>query len=1218
MRNPFYLSLNATVLAAGLILSARSSAPAQLLATLTNRLAQSGSDTGITRQPALRQPAGTSLVQVLRVLEQHYQTRFVYEAILLDSRVTRDELVVQPSEALDAVLARLLKPQQLQAIRLKNTRTRSSGYAILSDSVQTPTEPVIPSKTATNPIPTESPVREQGSVLNGPVTPLNHVAISVVEAKAITVSGQVTEENGKGLPGVNVALKGTTTGTISDANGSYKLAIPDDQADGTLVFSSIGYMRQEMLLRGRTTLNITLAADTKTLNEVVVVGYGTQQRRDLTGSIASVSSQQIKDLPVTNVEQAMAGQMAGVNVRQVSGQPGGGVVVRVRGTGSISASNDPLYVIDGLPVEVSATQINNPLSFLNPSDIESIDVLKDASAAAIYGSRAANGVVIITTKKGKAGIARFEFDSYAGVQKVLKKVDLLSANEFAQLAIEARTNAHLQAGGLITDPQTKWTPMNRLQYWQDFLASGSTGTDWQNEVFQEAPQQSYQLTVSGGTDKVTYRVAGSYFDQEGIVINSNFRRYSLRSNVQADLTNRLKVGVNLNPVYTVQRGIPAEGRVHSRVTGVIISALEQNPLLPVYDPSRESGYSSGINFGSGMQNNENAVAKAELIDDFRYTGRLLGNAFLDYRILDGLSFRLNAGGNFSSSRREEFIPGSIGQFGSRETGRTAIGTSGEENLNWQTAYLLTYVRRFKNNHSLNAVGGYEVQYNLNRGYGVAISNAPNNLLSIVDNTLNPTDAGLTGGSTKSEWSLLSWIGRVNYNINGRYLLTATIRRDGSSRFSDGQKWGTFPSVSAAWVVSEEPFLKGIRHISNLKLKMSYGFTGNNNIGNYQFARNMTGQGYVFGAGLGTIAQGFATSSPGNSNLTWETNKQTDVGLELGLFGDRISFSADYYNRISTDLLLNVNLPRQSGFAQQFQNIGTVQNNGLEFSLNTLNMSSTQFQWKTGANISFNRNKVLALDGERDFLESTVIANASHRTYVGQPMGMFYGMVTDGIFMNEEELKAYPSIPGTRPGDFRFVDIDGNGVINVNDRKIIGNPWPKAIFGMTNSFSFRGLDLSILLQGSYGNDLLNIFHYNGGYRASRNHLRDRSINRWQSIDQTGDGKTPRFIMSGRATVSGVISTDDLEDGSFLNVRNITLGYTFPSKWLNSIRLRTARLYASTQNAFLFTKYSMYNPEASMSNNPDGGGEGGFNTLGPGVDYGSYPIPRVFTLGLNISF
>ena len=1025
------------------------------------------------------------------------------------------------------------------------------------------------------------------------------------------VSGRVTDETGAALAGVNVSVKGTTRGTNTNAEGRYNLLVPETGA--TLIFSFVGYGTKEVPVGNQTTLNVTLTADAQSLGEVVVIGYGEQRKREVTGSVVSVSSRQIENLPVAGVDQALAGQLAGVQVQQTTGAPGGTINVRVRGTGSIGAGSEPLYVVDGFP---GVTNLNA----INPNDIQSIEVLKDASAAAIYGSRGANGVVIITTRQGRSGKTTFRFDAYTGVQNVTKTIDLLNATEYAEHFIRARNAAYAEAGGNIDF--TKFKNSQRPQGFQIlplFLTNDSSnvvnpalgvGTDWQDAIFRQAPISNAQLTVSGGSERVRYAVIGGYFTQQGVVLNSGFKRYSLRANLNADLSKRLKFGLNLAPSFT-RRQIVNSDDTWSR-EGVILTALAITPHLPVQNP--DGSYPGQYQFGTtGFNAMINPVALATQYQqnarEFTNTGRM----FVNWEVAPGLVAEASVGTNVAFSAYSGYWPSFLGRAGAPPPSLPFGESRSSMLINWVNSNTVTYTRSFAEKHNFTFLVGNETQRQRVEESSVRGERFPSDAAPYVSAAGQVT----AGSGSLSEWSLLSYFGRVNYNFKGKYLAGFNIRRDGSSRFGTNRKWGVFPSASVGWQVMEEPFLQNLRSVvSDLKLRASYGVGGNNNIGDYAYRGLLRDQNYVLGAGLGELVTGLAPTGLVNPDLRWETSRQLDIGTDAAFLNDRLRLTVDFYNKLTNDLLLNVNVPRVTGYSQVLTNIGKVRNWGWEFTVNSRNLVGNRqtgaLGWTTDFNISFNRNKVLALgpNGDRILMGTSQIAD-SHIIEVGKPLGNFYGYKIEGVFNTQAEIDAWPrwtSGAATRPGDYRYTDTNGDDKLDALDRTVIGNAFPKAIFGLTNTLSYRGFELMVLIQGVQGNNVLNgSRRFIGTNGIGNNQMREVVEGAWQSPENPGTGYSREISYGNNNTIN--MNERWLEDGSYVRLRNVMLSYDLPAGVSSRLGLRNARVYANAQNALTRTKYRGYNPEVSFA---------GRAAVNPGVDYGTYPLPRTVTVGVAVDF
>lgn len=1026
--------------------------------------------------------------------------------------------------------------------------------------------------------------------------------------KTHSVSGTVLDDSKKPVPGVTVVIKGKTTGTTTNVQGKYTIEAADDDI---LVFSFVGMTNVEKTVTNKTTIDIVMAPDAIAIEQVVAVGYGVQRKSDLTGAVGSLDSDAFSQQPIVDINQALAGQIAGVNIMNTSGTPGGGLDIQIRGISTIGSDSSPLYVIDDVPIQVGIDADSNPLNFINPSDIASIDILKDASAAAIYGSRASNGVVLITTKSGKSGQAKVSFNFKVGMQQVFNKIDVLSGREFAELAIEARNNTLFDTKGLPATTPDENRPANlQLGYFQDFLRSGKQGTDWQDEIFRNAMMQEYQISVSGGTSNVKYMVSGNILSQDGIVRNTGFNRYSFRTNLDINATSRLKIGVRVNPTFTDQDFLPATGRYHDANAGIIQGALVANPLMSVYDPESLSGYTVGLNQGHGLANVENPVTKVDLLKDWRRNFVLVASAYASYKILNGLDFKVSGATNMRFTRSDQLVPSTVAEYSAVPPVDNSVITRGNNIFNWQAAAQLSYNRTFNRRHKLSAIAVYEMQMEQNNSLDARADGTWTDELIVVDPNL--TSYLKSGNSNISEWSMISWLGRVNYDFDGRYLISASIRADGSSKFA--KRWGYFPSAAVAWRVSRESFMRNISWLHDLKFRASYGLTGNNSIGSYQYQSLMGGSSYVLGTGGESIVSGIKRNSYGNSDLTWEKTQQFDAGIDMAFFKGRISLTADYYSKKTYDLLLRLQTPSVMGFGTILTNIGKVRNRGAEFTLNTRNLTG-RFKWTTNFNISFNRQTVLALGPEGDPLRgSSVYFENTHITQVGHPMGLFYGLKVIGIYQNQEQVNTLPGIKGidacSRPGEFIFQDTFEDYKIDPDDRTIIGNPHPDFTFGFTNTFAFKDFRLQIFMRGSVGADILNFNHGSTPHNSNTNMPGSMFKNRWVSEERPGDGKTPRTALSNRGNLgSTTLNSYYVEDASFLNIQSVNLSYTVPEKFCKKIFLGALQVYVSVQNLHMFTNYTGYNPEGGMNTGA---------TLAPGVDWGRYPLARTYTIGANITF
>lgn len=1034
------------------------------------------------------------------------------------------------------------------------------------------------------------------------------------EVDYIEITGRVVDEKGEPLTGATVLLKGTNRFVATDENGNFSFDNLDNNA--VLVISYTGLETQEVSVGERKNITIRLRMNNQNLNSIVVVGYGTQLRKEVTGSISSINAQKIKDQPVVSLDQAMAGQMAGVQVTQTTGAPGGGAAVRIRGAGSLSAGNEPLYVIDGFPVTNDYDQRNNPLNTINPADIESIQVLKDASATAIYGSRGSNGVVIITTKSGKSGTTRMNVNITTGIQNVERILDVLNAREFANYINESRNNAWVNSGPDRSASDPNAVRINNVMYRLPAALSNpdslGEGTNWQKEIFRQALTQNYQINLSGGNEKTNYFISGGYLRQEGVILNSDLKRYSFRMNIESKLRNNLKVGANLMPAYTTTNLVTAEGNWQGG--GIIQSAITAGPHLKPYDA--DGNYTKITGQGIGTSEVDNPVKLAREGMNRLGSLRLLGTAFAELTLAKQFTFKALAGTDIRSNRQDVFSPSIVNPNSVNPTKIPTGSSNTFESKNWLSEFTLNYNRTL-NEHKVQGLLGYTVQKEFIDENTINGTNFPNDVIR----TINAAGLITSALSTKEEWSLLSYLARVNYSYNDKYLVSAAFRRDGSSRFGSDNRWGFFPSFSLGWRLSEENFMKDVNWISDLKIRTSYGLTGNNFISNYGHIGLTLVDNYVLGNSGGSLNNGIRLGNIPNSQLGWEKNKQLDAGFELSAFANRFTFIADYYNKRTSDLLLSVPVPTLTGYSTALQNIGEIENKGFEFTLISRNMVG-KFRWTTDLNFSTNQIKVLALgpDGSPIISRQATSASApTHITQIGSVPGSFFGYDVVGVYQNDAEVTKGPSIinaNGTiqsRPGNLKFRDVNNDGVITTADRTILGDPFPDFTYGITNNFSYNNFDFAFTLQGVHGFEVLNLGRrYYGNYAGLYNVL-SSAANGWRSESDPGDGMTPmidrNFNNYAGSTVINNITSNFVEDGSFLRIRNITLGYNLPESVLRSLRVSNARFSLTVQNAYTFTKYEGYNPEVSAQ---------GGSPLVPGVDAGGYPLARSFNLGINIGF
>lgn len=996
--------------------------------------------------------------------------------------------------------------------------------------------------------------------------------LTVFRADPAVISG-VVKSKGEPLAGVSVYVKGTTLATTTDKDGKFTIRIPNSQ-NKTLVFKFIGFLTREVNIGTSTTIEVELTQETNSLNEVVVIGYGTQRRGDLTSSIASVKGADIANVPVTNLDAALQGKLSGVQVVQNSGAPGDETYIRIRGNGSLFGENRPLYVIDGVPMNNIPAGVS-PMggdgqrivatNDINPNDIESIDVLKDAAATAIYGSRAANGVILITTKKGRSGQSRISLSAYTGIAEINKRLPLLDNNQYVNLISEERVNA-----GLAPDPTIVNTGIN---------------TNWQNAIFRKAPISEYNLSISGGDNKSSHYLSFGYLDQTGTVVGlQHFQRLNGRVNLDFMATDKLKIGMSINGTHSINN------RMDNSFSGtsVLTSALIMNPNFPVYNPD-------GTYFYDVNRRAENPVMIANTLRFVSVVDRYVGDVFGEYNIVRGLIFRTSFGMD-NQGVQDDRYQSVILNNNSPATGSADFFTQ----LLWLNENTVNYTAQLKGKHSLTALIGQSEQLTSIRRIGAAGNTNATDLIQAITGFTNRSEAS----DYRSTSALVSYFGRVNYNYANRYFLQLAGRIDGSSRFGANQKYGLFPTISGAWHLSEESFMKNIQLINDFKLRGSVGVSGSQEgLGN-DFPSLAT---YATGVNYG-LEPGIAPSALSNKDLSWEATTQSDLGLDLALLDNRINITVDAYRKVTNRLIFKLNLPYSSGFSvTNGANIGQLVNQGLEFNLATQNIRGA-FSWTTNYNMSFNRNKITSLPelvagnpSSSDFTESlpglygTSLPTSIYR--VGQPVGSFFGYKSKGVD------------PVT--GNEIYQDTNGDGKINAADKVIIGNALPKFTGGFTNTFSYKGFDLSAFLYFSYGNQVYNqtraILERMGGY--NNGHV--NTLQRWTPTNVNTN--VPKAVFNDPivppSLTNGETSSRWVEDGSFLKVQNVTLNYNIPASLLKKLKISSAKVYISGQNLGMFTKYSGYDPESQNQS---------VKNSQLGIDYAVQPQPRTILAGINVNF
>ena len=991
------------------------------------------------------------------------------------------------------------------------------------------------------------------------------------------IRGTVSEASGEPLAGATVRVAALPDqGTVTDPDGNFTItAGPDD----VLIITFIGYRTQEILVGDRTELNIVLQVDQQLLSEVVVVGYGVQTRSDLTGSIASVSADEIANQPVASLDAALQGRASGVFVSSPSGTPGAGITMNIRGQTSLSASSEPLYVIDGVPIIsedlsglFSGGQSTNSLADLNPNDIASIEILKDASATAIYGSRGANGVVLITTKRGEAGQSRIGFNMYTGFQNITNPIDMMSSQEFLAMMNDAALQDNRDLG-------TNYSDTHVSDIWgYDPNDSDIQNTRWYDEIFKTSAISNYELTASGGTDHTRYYTSLSYFDQEGVQLGTGFERISARVNLDTQVTDWLDFGSNITLNRTIQDRTINDNSLY----GVVINTLAGDPLMPVYED--DGSYADPFNyFGWWML--DNPVLIAEEYQRFTRTVRGIGSIFGTATITDGLTLRSSLSIDYISLDDEAYTP-----IISRESRNARANGFGNylttQDFTWMIENYLSYTNSF-NQHNINALAGTSFQSSNRNFSSINAQGFPSDQFTKLSVAAQVTSASTSGTS----WGLASYFFRTNYSFDNRYLVTATGRMDGSSRFGDNFRYGFFPSASVAWRVTNESFMDNQRIFSELKPRISYGITGNQEgIGNFA-SRGL------FGVSDYRSTPTLVPTQLSNADLTWESTRQLDIGIDIGLFDDRINISADYFIKTTDDLLLNRLIPGISGFSSVTENVGKVENRGFEFDIRGAVLSGRDLTWTSSFNISFIQNEVLEL------VVDDLILNDSHILSVGQPIGTFHLIDHNGV--------------DPQTGNMLWIDENGDGIIDSGDRRTVGNAQPDFFGGWNNSFTYKGFDLSALLQFTYGNKIFN--HSRASYenlgwsRIGIPHIfplpdgnnHKLADNRWmQPGDQTD---IPRAGLTNKNWRE--YSSRWLEDGSYLRLKSVTLGYNFPPNLVNRFGMSSLRLYAQGQNLLTFTNYTGLDPEVNQNSR---------NPLVAGSDFGTHPQVRTISFGINLEF
>ncbi len=980
-----------------------------------------------------------------------------------------------------------------------------------------------------------------------------------------TVTGKVIDAStGETLPGVNVLVESTTYGTATNAGGQYSLEVPNPNA--VLVFSYVGYTSQKVPVDGKTVIDVRLEADLRKLEEVVVVGYGSQKKGDITGAISSIASKALKEVPVTNAPQMLQGRAAGVYVLNTGNKPGAGVSVQIRGRRSFNAGNDPLYVVDGIP-------ISGGFNDINPGDIESMEILKDASATAIYGSRGANGVIIISTKRGKVGAPVVSYNTYFGASRILKYADLMNGEQFAEFKRESRRAVISTATGRPlyddADPQADAKLFEAVEL--ESIAQGRY-TDWQRLMVKNGNVQNHELGVSGGSENTRFNITAGYFRDIGIIPGQDFTRYTSRINVDQHIGKRILIGVTALGSYSERNGED----VNPYGQGADFGALTENPLGRAFDDNGELIF---LPTSDGLRSNPLSELVPGAVINKRKTFRLLNNLFAEAEIVSGLRFRMNFATDLAKSKKGDFR----GRYTNvRRLGDPSASSSDDFTLSYTWENILTYKRRFGNKNSLDFTGLYSVQTRQFEGSSISVAGLPVEDFEYYN--LGAASTINSVGSAYEKWAILSYMVRINYAYDNHFLFTLTGRADGSSKFADGKKWGYFPSAALAWNVSNEAFMSNNLLFSNLKVRASYGSTGNEGILPYQTNGLLSRTQYDFD---GAAAFGYRPSSIRNSDLRWETTTTLNLGVDFGLRNNRITGAIEVYQSKTTDLLLPKLLPITSGFASIIANIGSKRNRGIEFSISTLNIAAQNtdgFQWSTDLNLFTNREEIVELSQGK-------VDDIGNLRFIGHPAVVYYDFVKEGIWQLGEESQAKQF--GSIVGGIRVKDVNGNGVIDPADRQILGTDVPKLAGGMTHRFEYKGFDLSVLTFSRFGSMIQSPFH--GSFRYLSGRVNQYKVDYWTKTNPTNDYPQPNA--NQESPLYG--STLSYMDGSFTKIRNINLGYNFSPKIAQTLKMQSLRLYVSVQNPFVFSPYTAR-----------------FNGIDPEFPTNSTPPVRTFLAGLNL--
>ncbi|GAB3170985.1 TonB-dependent receptor [Telluribacter humicola] len=1106
----------------------------------------------------------TTLRQVLYELERQSKMSFFYSSSQID---TKKKVSITQSGNLAEVLNELFRDSEIlwqvdgKHILLKRKAEAKKLSTYNSDRLPTP--------------------NEEASRL------LPNVAVRAQVLRAVT--GVVKDENNDPLPGVSIIVKGTQRGTVSDQDGKFSIDVPD--ADAVLVFSFVGYSPREVRVGNQSSVEVSLQTDTKALSEVIVVGYGSVKKENLTSSVSKIGTDAIESRPLTTLSDAFAGQLAGVRAQSVSGIPGQELQIRIRGVNTINGNSSPLYVIDGVP--------RDDMNDINPADVASIQILKDASATAIYGARGANGVVLIETKQG-SGRPSVTFDAFYGIQSPEKLVGMMNKQEWLAYNIWDRNETWLRQGGSMKDPMSA-RPAN-LQVPEQWLDPSNTGTDWQRAIFADAPIQSYQVAVSGKNDMGSVYMSGGYFDQDGVIYNTYYRRMNFRFNGTLNVTKRFQVGMNLSPSFSVQDDRETQGK-----ETVIHHAMAQSPLVRLNEATRDWGYPVGIG-----QVYPNPLERLKYTTDRTNKSRFTSVVWGQYELIPGLTFKSQFGYNYNQNLYEFFQPGNI----TYSNGFVTLGNSSSQMMrDWSIQNTLSYEKNF-GDHNINLLAGQSAEDRSFYQIQAIASGWPNEIIETLNVATTPTRASTDRNGSR----ISSFFGRAGYNFREKYLINATIRRDGSSRFGSNHKWGIFPAVSVGWKLNEEAFLQNVNWLSLLKLRASIGTSGNDRIGNYDYMSKLAISNTTWGD---AIVAGLVPSNIENPDLKWESTTSKDLGLDISAFNNRVQVSLDYYVNRTNNLLFNLPIPNSTGFGSFRTNIGSIQNQGWEVDLTTVNTAGA-VRWTSSLNLSTNQNKVLDMGNISQFTSTSW--DAQFITRVGGPVSQFYVYRTNGILNREDFDDAgkarVPIFPGQEQGNVKYIDQNGDGQINAQDLVPYGNPLPDMIYGFTNRFKWKNLELNVLLQGQFGGDVL----FLGQRQLDNGNTNVNNFSRWVrawkpdyeakygpgenpipdlGVDMSWDGETP--YTKGKKSDNN--SDFRIYDATFFRIRNIALNYTLPKSIGGRSFYKGARVYVSVDNLKTFDNYPGVTPETNSFGNA---------TTQQGVDYSTYPLSKKFTFGINVTF